>query len=345
MVSSHKRQSNIELLRIIAILMVIVLHYLNGNMGGELQHVAPGSINYYLSHFIESLCIIAVNVFVLITGYFSYKKEQIKVSKVVNLFLVMMFWGLLLSLITVLWLSPQRITFSIIEGIVVASLSSWFVIIYCILYLLIPFINKMFNALDKKSIKVILIINFIFFYMWPTFFTNVTDKSDGYGIVNFINLYLIGAYIHKYHDKKIKLSKLVTLYLVLTIITTVFSFASGVYTGKAYAYNSIFNLFSSIAFFEIFKSLNIGYSKIINRLAVYTFSVYLIDSSWYFNKVLYHDLFHSNEYWNAKLMIGNLLITTIGIYIICILFDYLRILIFGKIFDYLSGKVKLKIGK
>lgn len=34
MVSSHKRQSNIELLRIAAILMVIVLHYLNGSMGG-----------------------------------------------------------------------------------------------------------------------------------------------------------------------------------------------------------------------------------------------------------------------------------------------------------------------
>ena len=339
MESTHKRQSNIELLRIVAILMVIVLHYLNGSMGGELQHVISGTPNYYLSHFIEALCIIAVNVFVLITGYFSYKNVQVKVSKVVNLFLVMIFWGLLLSLITVLWSSPRKIDFLIIEGIIENSLSQWFVVIYSILYLLIPFINKLFNALNEKSVKVILVINFIFFYMWPTFFTDVTDKSGGYGITNFINLYLIGAYIHKYHDEKIKLRKLVSLYLILTIITTVFSFV----TGRAYAYNSIFNLFSSIVFFEIFKSLNIGYSKAINRLAVYTFSVYLIDSN--FNRLLYHGLFHSNKYWNAKLMIGNLLIATIGIYIICILFDCLRILIFGKVFNYCSNKIKLRIGK
>lgn len=308
---------------------------------GVLQHVAPGSANYYLSHFIESLCIIAVNVFVLITGYFSYKKVQVKVSKVVNLFLVMIFWGLLLSFITVLWLSPQKINLSIMKRIIAASLSQWFVVIYGILYLLIPFINKMFNALDEKSIKAILVINFIFFYMWPTFFTDVTDKSGGYGITNFINLYLIGAYIHKYHDEKIKLNKLIVLYLLMTIITTIFS----IVTGRAYQYNSIFVLLSSIAFFEIFKSLNIGYNKTINRLAVYTFSVYLIDVNGYFNKFLYRGLFHSNEYWNAKLMIGNLLIATIGIYIICILFDYLRVLIFGKAFNYLSDKIKLRIGK
>lgn len=277
----------------------------------------------------------------MITGYFSYKKVQVKVSKVVNLFLVMIFWGLLLSFITVLWLSPQKINLSIMKGVIEALLSQWFVVIYGILYLLIPFINKMFNALDEKSIKAILVINFIFFYMWPTFFTDVTDKSGGYGITNFINLYLIGAYIHKYHDEKIKLNKLIVLYLLMTIITTIFS----IVTGRAYQYNSIFVLLSSIAFFEIFKSLNIGYNKTINRLAVYTFSVYLIDVNGYFNKFLYRGLFHSNEYWNAKLMIGNLLIATIGIYIICILFDYLRVLIFGRAFNYLSDKIKLRIGK
>lgn len=264
-----------------------------------------------------------------------------KVSKVVNLFLVMIFWGLLLSLITVLWLSPQKINLSIMKGIIETSFSQWFVVIYGILYLLIPFINKMFNALDEKSVRTILVLNIIFFYVWPTFFTTITDSSGGYSIINFINLYLIGAYIHKYHDEKIKPSKLIVLYLLMTIITTAFSFV----TGRAYGYNSIFVLFSGIIFFEIFKSLNIGYSKFINRLAIYTFSVYLIDANHYFNRFLYRGLFRSNEYWNAKLMIGNLLIATIGIYIICILLDYLRVLIFGKAFDYISNKVKLRIGK
>lgn len=68
--NNQKRQSNIELLRIILISLIITLHYLNDSMGGELDHVLPGTSNYFISHTIESLSIIAVNVFVIITGYF-----------------------------------------------------------------------------------------------------------------------------------------------------------------------------------------------------------------------------------------------------------------------------------
>ena len=52
------RQSNIELLRIIMILAVIGLHYFNGQMGGLLNNVNPGSPDYYVSHVFESLFII-----------------------------------------------------------------------------------------------------------------------------------------------------------------------------------------------------------------------------------------------------------------------------------------------
>lgn len=71
-IKRDQRESNIELLRIILILMVIVLHYLNGNMGGELSHFERNSLNFFLGHIIESFSIIAVNVFIIITGFFSY---------------------------------------------------------------------------------------------------------------------------------------------------------------------------------------------------------------------------------------------------------------------------------
>lgn len=90
---SKQRASNIELLRIVLILMIIILHYLNGGMGGLLLHVRENSTNYYLGHLLESFCIIAVNVFILITGYFSVNKTNISVSKVIRLLLIMIFWG------------------------------------------------------------------------------------------------------------------------------------------------------------------------------------------------------------------------------------------------------------
>lgn len=42
------RQSNYELLRIIAMMMIIGLHYFNADMGGAIGNVSIGTTNYYL---------------------------------------------------------------------------------------------------------------------------------------------------------------------------------------------------------------------------------------------------------------------------------------------------------
>ena len=91
------RTSNIELLRIVLILMVITLHYLNGAdwAGGALSHVVPGSFNYYAAHLVEAACIMAVNAFVLITGYFSCNKTSISLAKPVKLYGLLVLYGII----------------------------------------------------------------------------------------------------------------------------------------------------------------------------------------------------------------------------------------------------------
>lgn len=334
-----KRKSNVELFRILLILMVIVLHYFNTNMGGVIGHVIPGSINYYCVHLIESFCVVAVNGFVLITGYFSYKKENVKASKVANLVLIMIFWGLLLSLLTVLVLHPESINMQIIKSIIKSATNQWFVIIYCILYLLIPFLNKVINNISQNSYKTLLVIGLIFFYFWPSFYTKITISDGGYGIVNFVYLYFIGAYIRKYHENDKHVLSPLIIYLGCALITTLASLKMG----RAWDYNFIFNLIGSVALFEVFRSINIKHNKVINKLATYTFAVYLIDVNSFFNIYLYRTLFHSNNYWNSNSMFLNLIVATIGIYIICIILESLRVLLFGKLFKWLSNKVKLVI--
>lgn len=337
--NEKKRKSNIELFRILLILMVIILHYFNAEMGGALVHTVPGSINYYFIHLVESLCIVAVNGFVLITGYFSYKKENIKVSKATNLILIMIFWGLLLSLLTVFVLRPEGINMQVIEDIIKSATNQWFVIIYCILYSLIPFLNKVINNISQNSYKTLLVIGLIFFYLWPSFYTKITISDAGYGIVNFVYLYFIGAYIRKYHEKDKRVFSPLIIYLGCALITTLASLK----IGRAWDYNFIFNLIGSVTLFEVFRSINIKHSKVINKLATYTFAVYLIDVNNFFNIYLYRTLFHSNNYWNSNCMFLNLIITTIGIYVICIILESLRVLLFGKVFKWLSNKVKLVV--
>ncbi len=75
------RQSNFELLRFLAGIAVIILHfnYLPGG-GGALE--CSTGIYYYVFLVLECICITAVNVFILITGYFNYDKNVIKVGSV-----------------------------------------------------------------------------------------------------------------------------------------------------------------------------------------------------------------------------------------------------------------------
>ena len=134
------RQSNIELLRIIMILAIIGLHYFNGKMGGLLTYAKTGTLNYYVSHIIESLFIVAVNVFVLITGYFSVSKKSVKLRKPIQLYLIMIFYGIILTIVGGILNDDRILNAKFIIKIVENSFSQWFVVIYCILYLLIPFV-------------------------------------------------------------------------------------------------------------------------------------------------------------------------------------------------------------
>lgn len=62
------RDSNFELLRLVLILMIICLHYFK--YGGVFHTLTPSDSNYYSAYGLESLFIIAVDCFILITGYY-----------------------------------------------------------------------------------------------------------------------------------------------------------------------------------------------------------------------------------------------------------------------------------
>ena len=64
-----KRDNNLDLLRIISMLMVVCLHTVG--WGGLVEGaLVPGTANWYLGNAMQTLSLQAVNCFVLISGYF-----------------------------------------------------------------------------------------------------------------------------------------------------------------------------------------------------------------------------------------------------------------------------------
>ena len=70
----NNRQLNYEILRIVAMLMIVCLHYLSksGLLGNPSR--ANMTLTAYFAWFIEAFCLVAVNVYVLISGYFGAEK-------------------------------------------------------------------------------------------------------------------------------------------------------------------------------------------------------------------------------------------------------------------------------
>lgn len=83
--SKTNRDSNLELFRIIAMVMVIALH--QNIASNALTELTIGQGNFYIANAVETLSICAVNCFVLLSGYFTVAKNTVPVKKCIQLLL------------------------------------------------------------------------------------------------------------------------------------------------------------------------------------------------------------------------------------------------------------------
>ena len=278
-----QRNTGLDLLRLLAICMVIVLHYNYFRMGGLLGAVAPKETNYYLGQTTETFSIIACNLFVLISAYYLSAANRVKVRKVVDISLMLVFYGLLcLAVAYAFGLAPTEATFA---DLMKSILNRWFVVTYVILYLIFPFLNRVIRSISRRKHLYLIWLAFIFFSVWPSVYTKVTVSDKGYGITNFILLYLIAAYIRRYADGRKRWGVLIPAYLgsvALTVLIQLYpSYAEGsfrdfmdfVFMGKALNYNFFLNTVSSVLLFLIFKNLSLGQSRAVTKLQGFSLSV------------------------------------------------------------------------
>ncbi len=91
----EKRNSSIELLRIITMLGVVILHYNYPDSGGGLKFVEQSSINQYYLYFTENMFVCAVNLFIMISAYFLSFTEKRKFTKVTGLIFQVIIFNIL----------------------------------------------------------------------------------------------------------------------------------------------------------------------------------------------------------------------------------------------------------
>lgn len=349
-----KRQTNFELLRIVAMGMIIVLHYLD--RGGILvSYGEDASVLNHAAWLIEAFCMVSVNCYVLISGFFLVESEW-KPGRVMSLAAQVLFYSLLIPTMMLCLGMISVSELSLYDWLTFIfpfqNEHYWFATHYLILYLFAPILAAGIQKLDKKTLQIVIVMLLLFFSIAKTVIPfNLVMDADGYHYGWFLCLFLVGAYIRRYGIPKLEKGKDgAVLYAGMSIMIWAVSAICGVmerrtgalshYAAMPYTYNYFFVFVGSLGMFYLFKNLNLKDGKAadwIRKLAPYTFGIYLIHS---------HILVGGRwMYWlgvekvrGTWLFIPHMIGCVLVVYLTGTVIDFLRAYIFAHVVGLRKGK-------
>jgi surface polysaccharide O-acyltransferase-like enzyme len=148
-----QRNSVIELLRILCILMVIAGHYYAHGVAYAMAPFGPEtySLRIMAMQLISFGADIANDLFVIITGYYMINSMP-KGKRIAKLFAQMLFYAWLIVLVFHV-AGLKTLTGEALKKALLPfwSGNSWFVTCYLLLCLIIPYLNPFLKGLDSKS--------------------------------------------------------------------------------------------------------------------------------------------------------------------------------------------------
>lgn len=328
-----ERSSNFEILRIIAMIMIIFHHFaVHGGFGFGTSELSINHLWYYL---ISMGGKIGVDIFVLISGYFlvASKGNLFDIKKILKLWGQLFFYSVLIYCIFVLFLDEPfefkpfiKTIFPLIYG------KWWFATTYIVLYILHPFINLLLNKLDKKTYQILLITLLISWCIIPTF---TTASFEGNSLTWFITLYAVAGYVRFYGlNPKLTFKHYFILFLVFSLIT----FASAVvFTGLGakvsifgerathfFGQNKLPAFLAALSLFMAFANIKMKNYKWISVVSASTFGVYLIHDDRLLKKYLWEVLFKNASFQNSNLFIPYSIGVCLLVFAVCTIIDIIR---------------------
>ena len=282
----YKRNSNYELLRIVAMCGVIILHYCG--YGGAVEYAQNEFWNLRFLRFMQSICSCCVDLFLMISGYFLCTTDKRSLKKIILLFIQVILFNMSFYLGSAFFGINK---FDTREFLIFCVPDNYFVVMYSALYILSPYINIILNNLNKEQLKRFVFSYFIIFSMWDCFVDltgsvfriewrglstiSVQGSQNGFNIVNFVTIYLIASYIRKTR-LKVECKKLV--WGIAALVFAIYAWSSIEYkmewTSISKSYDNPLVILLATAVFLLLSNISFS-SKLINELARASFTCFL----------------------------------------------------------------------
>ncbi|MBQ7774939.1 MAG: acyltransferase [Lachnospiraceae bacterium] len=355
-----KRVVSIELLRILAMMMVVMLHYLGK---GELL---PGLLedmphNGYVAWGLESLSIVAVNVYMLISGYFLVNAE-FKPARLIELLCQVLFYTLLVPVVLavpgVISLKDFTMYDLLLNVLPVQMIQYWFITAYVIMYLFSPVLATAAKHMKQEQLRNTIIILLLFFSVSKSILPVALEVDNaGYDGLWFICVFLTAAYIRLYgipfFSRKKSVVKGVLCYLagcvgifgITMLIHAVYLKTGSLdhFVKEAFEYNHILNLFAAVALFYAFLNMELStegvLAKLVYAVAPCSLGVYLLHEQLQV-RYLWPKWLGASLEGNAVVFVLRCVLAVVIVFVVGVLVDAFRRALFGvavKVFKSIKG--------
>ncbi len=327
------RNTSIELLRIISMIMIMFHHFAyHGNFEWNFNEVTLPHLWY---DFILMGGKVGVDIFVLISGYFLIENTE----KLFQPKKLLKFWGQVVfySIMTYLLSVMLRLNAFQIKQLIKVCLPItypgwWFASTYFMLYLIHPFLNKLLHGLSKTEYQYLILMMVLCWSIIPTATTQLFESNS---LLWFVTLYGIAGYVNLYGgNQKLQSKHYFSLYFMVLIITytvsTTFLFLGtkkeewSTHAIDFFEIERLPILLMAITLFMGFVTLKMNYHKWINMIASATFGVYLIHDSSYIRYYLWTNIFKINQYQDSTFLILYSILVVFILYVSCTMIDLIR---------------------
>ena len=334
------RASNIELLRIISMILIIMHHF---SVHGCFPFTPDLTFNKVFLQVFGLGGKAGVVAFVMITGYFMVS-SSFKLHKFVKLVGQIWFYSIAMFGVA-MGLGLDTVTSrNMMLALLPIGAMSWFGQNFLVLYLLTPIINRVLRWLQRKYYVMLLVVSTVIWFLIPTalnLWPNVPHTTFGFKhIFSFVIFYSMGAYIKLYGSHITKKIGIIfsTIGLVGAflgdILVDVLAMTNLVYMKQIFYFTQndygFFQLLLGIGLFIIFLKAKITYHPWINAVASTTFGIYLLHDNKLFLHYMWDNALATYQYYDSLVLPLYAIFVVALIFVVGMTLDYVRLAFIEK---------------
>ncbi|MGN0982037.1 MAG: acyltransferase [Candidatus Limivicinus sp.] len=344
-VQTTQRNSQLELLRILCMLMIVAYHY---SIYGFYSDTLLSSPNKTLIELVGLGGNIGASIFILISGY--YMLDSRYSFRKFSLYLGQIWFYTLGALLLFLLVFPD-------SGLVDRSMISmalfpiskghyWFATSYFVLMLFSPFLNVFIRSASRSQLLAAIWTLLGIFVFLPLLFNVYLTYST---IARLLILYLTAGYIRLYGTGSptgFRRHLMAALTLAAgAVLWVVLANLLGQKLNNSYllehstvpAHNALFVYLMALALFLVFSKATPRYSKWINQIAKLTFGVYLFHENQLLRSI-WQSIFKTAQFVDSPWLLLHALCAISTVYLAGSLVEYLRQKTVGRLWEGLTDR-------